>query len=119
MFILKNHQMDRIIRYKSLVKEVIQSVLPNDSNLKIPTVLIEDEEKGHYLLYNDGWQGERRIYGCYLHIEVKADGKVWLQHDGTDLIIGERLLAAGIPKEHIVLGFHAPIVREDTGFAVA
>jgi hypothetical protein len=47
------------------------------------------------------------------------DGKVWLQHDGTDLVIAEKLLAAGVEKMDIVLGFHAPFEGADTGFAVA
>jgi XisI protein len=33
--------------------------------------------------------------------------------------IAEELIAAGIPKQHIVLGFHEPEIRPHTGFAVA
>ncbi|MCB9298392.1 MAG: XisI protein [Lewinellaceae bacterium] len=73
----------------------------------------------HYLLFSNGGEGER-VYGCYLHIDVANDGKVWVQHDGTDVAIAEKLLEKGIPKIDIVLGFHAPFVRVDTeGFAVA
>ncbi|MCB0565721.1 MAG: XisI protein [Phaeodactylibacter sp.] len=50
---------------------------------------------------------------------VSADGKIWLQHDGTDLIVAQKLLDQGIPKTDIVLAFHAPFVREDTGFALS
>jgi hypothetical protein len=111
--------MDRVTQYKDIVKTTVRSVIPDDSSLTIATILIEDEARGHYMLYNDGWQEERRIYGCFLHVEVKEDGKVWLQHDGTDLAFGALLLEAGIPKEDMVLGFHAPIMRAETGFAVA
>ncbi|MFE1748097.1 element excision factor XisI family protein, partial [Coleofasciculus sp. H7-2] len=35
-----------------------------------------------------------------------------------DGITGE-LVAAGVPKGHIVLAFHPPQVREHTGYAIA
>ncbi|MEM6700876.1 MAG: XisI protein [Bacteroidota bacterium] len=111
--------MDKVVEYKKVVRDIVKEVMPTDALTPIQTVLIEDDNRGHYLLYNDGWRGERRIYGCFLHIEVREDGKVWLQHNGTDLIVGQMLLDAGIPKQDIVLGFHAPIMRPDTGFALA
>ena len=39
------------------------------------------------------------------------------QHDGTEEGIANRLVAQGVPKEHIVLAFHAPYKRPYTGFA--
>lgn len=53
-----------------------------------------------------------------LHLDI-IDGKVWIQHDGTEEGVASELTAAGIPKESIVLGFRHPRVREHTGFAVA
>ena len=55
----------------------------------------------------------------YLHIDVANDGKVWLQHDGTDILVAEKLLESGVAKSDLVLGFHEPLMRADTGFAVA
>jgi hypothetical protein len=43
---------------------------------------------------------------------------VWIQHDGTEDGIANELLQAGIPHEHIVLGFHPPDQRKYTPFAV-
>ncbi len=43
---------------------------------------------------------------------------VWIQHDGTNRPVAEELMAAGIPREDIVLGFHPADVRPLTGFAV-
>ena len=72
------------------------------------------------MLYFNGWHEDYdRTYGCFLHVDVKPDGKVWLQYDGTDLIVAELLLEKGIPKEDIVLGFQAPYKRPHiAGFAV-
>ena len=46
------------------------------------------------------------------------DGKVWIQHDGTEDGIAEELVEAGVPREHIVLAFHPPDVRKHTPYAV-
>jgi hypothetical protein len=53
-----------------------------------------------------------------LHIDI-IDSKLWIQHDGTEEGIAGELVAAGIPKEHIVLGFKPPEQRKHTEFAVA
>ncbi len=46
------------------------------------------------------------------------DGKVWIQHDGTNRPVAEALLDEGIPREDIVLAFHPARLRHLTGFAV-
>jgi XisI protein len=88
------------------------------SEAEIRTELVCDDVLGHYQLGQVGWEGKRRVDDMFLHIDV-LEGKVWLQHDGTDLRIAEDLIRAGIPKEHIVLAFHHPSRRPDTEFAVA
>jgi hypothetical protein len=45
--------------------------------------------------------------------------QIWIQRDGTEHGIATDLLDAGVPKEHIVLGFKPPEVRKYTDFAVA
>ncbi|HTU92858.1 MAG TPA: element excision factor XisI family protein, partial [Gemmataceae bacterium] len=39
-------------------------------------------------------------------------------YDGTNRPVADELIAAGIPQEDIVLGFHPADVRPLTGFAV-
>lgn len=51
-----------------------------------------------------------------IHIDIR-NGKVWLQHDGTDARIAEQLIEAGILKHNIVLGFQEPTMCEHSGFA--
>ena len=93
--------------------------LPETTTNNLQIQVITDDKHGQYLLYNNAWDKERRYYGCFLHLEVNKSGKIWIHHDGTDLIVGEKLLEQGVPQQDIVLGFRAPIVRPDTGFAVA
>ena len=113
--------MDKLKHYKNIVKNIVTEIgqLPEGTthNLKVQTII--DDTHGQYLLYNNTWDDEHRHYGCFLHLEVGDNGKIWIHHDGTDLIVGEKLLESGVPKQDIVLGFRAPFVRPDTGFAVA
>jgi len=64
-----------------------------------------------------GWCNNRRTYGCVLHIDLKND-KIWIQHDGTEIGMANELVALGVPKEDIVLAFHAPYKRPYTGFGL-
>ena len=70
-----------------------------------------------HLLVNVGWDDERRIHGCLVHIEI-LNGKVWIQRDGTEHGVAKALVQAGIPKDQIVLGFQAPERRKYTDYAV-
>lgn len=47
------------------------------------------------------------------------NGKVWIEHDGTVPGVAEELVAAGLPREDIVLGFRPPHLRQYTGFGTA
>ena len=113
--------MDKLIQYKKAVRELAEEVaalgqLPNDA---IETQVVTDDEHGHYLLYFSGWKGYERTYGCFFHVDVRPDGKVWLQYDGTDLLLAEKIMEKGVAKDDLVLGFQAPAKRPLTGFAVA
>lgn len=101
-------------RVQELLKQYAQQAA---SSSDLETQLISDTEGDHYQLVTMGWQKQRRIYGCILHIDIK-DGKVWIQHNGTERLVAEELVESGIPKEHIVLGFHSPFMRQFTDFAV-
>jgi XisI protein len=52
-------------------------------------------------------------------IWIFKDGKVWVQHNMTEMQIAQALMAMGVAKEDIVLGFQAEYMREYTGFGVA
>ena len=107
--------MDKIAKYKKIVRDLmlyIASISPSDE--KVETQLIMDDERNHYLLYSVGWEETNyREYSPFVHIDIKPDGKVWLQHDGTDLTIALMLFERGIPKSDIVLGFKSPYRRKD------
>jgi len=111
--------MDKLAQYKAISKALIEEVFGMiPSGETIETQLIIDEERGHFLLLSVGWEGKHWEYGNFVHIDVKPDGKVWVQHDGTDLKLAEELESKGIPKSDIVIGFHPPHARKLTEYAV-
>ncbi len=106
--------MDTITAYKKIIREVVEfiySLMPSDENVE--TQLIMDETRGHYLLFSVGWENDDyREYGSFVHIDIKENGRVWIQHDGTDQNITRMLVEKGIPKSDIVLGFREPEHRK-------
>jgi XisI protein len=110
---------DTVIRYRKVIRELIQNYAqyqPARGEVQIEVII--DEKNDHYELMYAGWNGPYRIHGSVLHVDIR-DGKVWIQHDGTEEGIAEKLVSAGIPREHIVLAFKAPAIRPHTGFATA
>jgi hypothetical protein len=76
---------------------------------------IFDEQQDHYQLLYVGWRGNKRDFGCILHLDIK-DGKIWIQHDGTEVGIANQLVSMGVPKQDIILAFHEPYIRQFTEF---
>lgn len=107
----------------SLYRQYIQELLTERAKLRSPidpvaSETIFDTISDRYQLVNVGWKdASTRIYGCVLHVDIK-DGKIWVQHDGTENAIADQLVARGVPKQDIVLAYHAPHVRQYTEFAL-
>ena len=59
----------------------------------------------------------KRVHGALLDLDI-IDGKIWIQRDGTEDGIATDLLAAGIPKDKIVLAFYSEEIRQHSEFAV-
>lgn len=112
--------MDKVTKYKILVSSIIdQFEFADNPSQEVKSILVKDIDRGQFLVFSDGWRDKkRRIYGCSVHIEVTKEGKIWMRQDTTDPPIVQMLLDNGVPKEDIVLAYYAPIVREDTGFAM-
>lgn len=110
---------EKIARYQHIVQSALQEYAGYGRREDyIDVQLSFDTERNHYYLFNAGWQDEHRIYGCVLHVDIK-NGKIWIQHDGTEIGIANAFLNLGVPKEDIVLAFHSPYRRQFTGFGVS
>ncbi len=110
--------MDKLAQYREIVRRLIHEYASyKPSHGQIETEAIIDPEKDHYEVMHVGWDGVRRVHGSVVHLEI-IDGKIWIQYDGTSRPVAEELLAAGIPRDEIVLGFQPPEVRPYTDFAL-
>jgi hypothetical protein len=109
--------MDKLEKYRQIIQELLQEYGGYIQDQDVETQLIFDKEKDHYVIIDVGCKNNRWIYGCILHLDIK-NGKIWLQHNGTELDIGEELVKKGVPKSDIVIGFHSPHKRSYTDYAV-
>jgi hypothetical protein len=111
--------MDTLDTYRRL----IESILTEHTRIPyaygdIQQQAVFDCANDHYLLVNVGWDKQKRIHYCLVHVDI-INGKFWIQRDGTEYGIARELVDAGVPKEQIVLAFRAPEIRKHTGYAVA
>jgi hypothetical protein len=109
--------MDPVSTYPDLVKRVLReyaSFKPSYGDVQVETIF--DDAQGHFEVMYAGWASGRRVHGSVLHVDIR-DGKIWIQHDGTERGVAEEFVAAGVPKENIVLAFHSPAKRKLTPYA--
>lgn len=110
--------MDQLDRYRDIVRRLIEEYASyKPVNGDIRTEAVVDREHDHYEVMEVGWDRGRRVHGPVIHIDIR-DGKVWIEYNGTDVEIGEEMVAAGIPRNDIVLGFQPEDVRPLTNYGV-
>ncbi len=112
--------MEKYLAYQKIIQEYMEELAafgqyPEEG---VETQIISDSDRGHFLLYYNGWEEKRRTYGCLLHLELKDHAKVYMHHNGTNLQIVDELMEKGVSKQDIVLAFQPPYVREASGFAI-
>jgi hypothetical protein len=112
--------MDTQLKYRDIIKSVLQSHADYRTTLSdgYTSQVLFDEERGQYLVLDLGWNGDQYLHSTPIHLSL-MDHKIWVQCDDTEEGVSTELLAAGVPREDIVLGFRHPKVRQHTGFAVA
>ena len=103
-----------------IYRHAVQQILEKYSQYRpafgdVEMELIIDTQHDHYQLLSVGWNNLLRIHGMLIHIDIKHE-QIWIQHDGTEGGIANELVELGVPKEDIVLAFHAPYKRPYTGF---
>ncbi|NJO98314.1 MAG: XisI protein [Pleurocapsa sp. CRU_1_2] len=111
--------MDNLDKYRDIITQVLTEYaqIPYAYG-DLERQIVIDRERNNFLLLTIGWQNKTRVHGCLVHIEI-IDDKIWIQRDGIEDGIANDFLAAGIPKDKIVLAFHPPSVRPYTEFAVS
>lgn len=110
--------MAELSEYRKKIQDLLTELAGYGSkDGEVESQLIFDGERDHYQLVHVGWRNNHRVYGCVVHLDIK-DGKIWVQHNGTEFDISLKLAEMGIPKQNIVNGFHSSYMRQFTDFAV-
>lgn len=110
--------MEKIEKYRQIIQEILSRHAGYKEGVEgVEAQTIFDPIHDHYQLVHVGWRNRRRVYGCVVHIDIKAE-KIWIQHDGTEIGVANELVEQGVPKNDIILGFHIAYRRQFTEFAV-
>ncbi len=110
--------MDKVEQYRQFVQQILTEhaeIATTTDTVK--SELIFDKEHDHYQLAYVGWQGDKRVFGPVLHFDIE-NGKIWIQYNGTEESIAERLIEMGVPATDIVLGFHSSFKRQFSRYGV-
>ena len=111
--------MDKLDNYRKIVQDLIAQYASSDSAQgDVEVQLLMDPVRDHYQWMNVGWKGMRRVYSCFVHIDIK-DEKIWLQQNWTEEDPAADLVNMGVPPEDIVLGLQPPYKRPYTDYGVA
>lgn len=110
--------MEKLDQYRSILRTLFQSYSTHKPSYgEIDTYVLIDESQNHYQLLFLGWNKPYRIHAIVIHARLH-NGKIWIEYDGSAHGIATDLVAAGIPKDDIVLAFLSIEKRPDTDFAV-
>lgn len=111
--------MDSIDAGRDLIERLRteRAALPYD-NVLFQSRLVFARARDSDMLVEVGWQEQERVLGVHLHLDI-IDGRIGIQYDGTEHRIAHDLVAVGVPKDRIVLGFRPPRWRAHTGYAAA
>jgi len=113
--------MDKLSFYQNVIKKILTEYEEISSQVPQPGIdelLMFDDQRSQYMWFNVGWTEEERIHSISVYVRIK-NGKIYIEEDWTEEGIANELLREGVPKEDIVLAFHAPETRKLTEFAVA
>lgn len=110
--------MDKPAQYGEMLQDILRESSAGKSSfgdVEVETIFFPDQDHDHAV--NVGWNRPRRIHGCLLHADAK-ESKIGIPPDGTEAVIANQRIAAGVPNRDIVLTSRSPSRGKFTDFAV-
>ena len=108
--------MEKIKKYETLIIDLLNSI----KGASLDNFVIVDKEKRHYQLLYVGNDNRNRYFSQVLiHFYLRDDGVVCLYENRTEEEIGDTLMAQGVPKSDILVGFLPQNARQYAGYATA
>lgn len=112
--------MDRVKSYRQMIQQILSKYAEawSDDSDGVATELLFDETHDNYMLMCLGWEGHKRIDTRPFLVRLR-NGKFYIDDDWSEDGIANVLVESGVPRDHIVLAFNPPELRELTEYAVA
>lgn len=114
--------MEKLTKYSQILTTYLQALAEERNTALGGTAdchVIADTVNHHYQLTRMGWEGRKYYFVVLLHFYIKPDGKIWLQQNNTEILVGKELEQRGVERMDIVVGFRPEYLREATGYAIA
>ena len=118
---IRNHcVMDKIAVYQKIIVSLINEIAakPYGNAPGIERQVITDFSNNHFQLINIGWHRGCYTFSPLLHFDIR-DGKIWVQHNDTEIEIGDELVARGVDHKDVVFGFIPENERSLVKIAIA
>ena len=112
--------MEKLKKYETAIIAFMEDYAAGFSKQadRVETQIMLDKERHHYQLSRIGWRGNHFTHLCLFHFDIK-NGKIWVQKNETEELVGDELIKRGVPKTDIVFGFQPESARSHMGFATA
>jgi XisI protein len=111
--------MDKVAKYREYVQRLITDhANSHKTKGEVEVQVMMDTVRDHYQGMNVGWEEFKRVYHCFIHLDIK-DGKIWIQQNWTEDDLAADLVEMGVPREDIVLGLQPPFKRPHTDYGMA
>ncbi len=66
--------MERLEHYRQCIRQLLnEQAMMAEENPDIECQRIFDLEHDHYQLLDVGWDGLKRVYNCFIHLDIKND----------------------------------------------
>lgn len=112
--------MDKVKKYQDIIINFLhfyqEETGGNKPEAPVQHRIMIDRERNSFQLLSVGWNGNRYIFGPLFHFDI-IDDKVWMQCNNTEWEVVDYLMAHGVDRQDIVLGFVPPQARHLSGFA--
>ena len=114
--------MDKITHFQNVILRFLENY-NEETGGNVPDGMVErrilaDRENNSFQLLSIGWRGDYYLFGPIFHFDI-INGKIWMQCNNTEREVVDELMAQGVEKKDIVLGFVSPNARGHYGFATA
>ena len=118
--------MDRIMKkhksYQTIIAQFIENLTAEYSQAmgsELEYQAIIDLKNNHFQFVRLGWTNRKFFYQILLHLDIKTDGKIWIQQNNTEISVSEILVNQGVTKSDIILGFRPAYLRENSEYALS